>query len=337
MIDDMNSDGDVIFGSERRLLSAQVNASHTKMARALSIFSNPGQTWPNGQVFYKFDNPALENTLGGIVDEAIRGWTTQAPWLRFTRRAPGAAENGVVSIRAVDCGGCNAHIGFTASEPLRMNLQQQSERCPNSGTCGAAEAAHEFGHILGTLYLPWKCHPPPNTHFTGLWHEHMRPDRDTYVQFHCEALRPDCDNMAPNTNCCNNQVWGCCGQKYNFDIVNGQDAGGKYDVESIMQYRSSAFAIPGQLTLTGNGVPSSNPSDPSRNDVLRLCKIYKTCPEYQSCANKDCPADCSDQPCPQQKCYGEAPPACCSKSPDAPEECRQRKDECRALGCDFLL
>jgi len=148
-------DRDVIYGTvnQLRLHDIKINPSILndnsqviKEGRSLSVFSNAA--WPSATVTYRYESDATATMLIPIVDAAIARWRSSAPWLTFTRLTPNnsAAANGVTTIRATQCGGCNSHIGY-ANAPRVMNLQQS---CPtNPGRCGVNEATHEFGHLLG--------------------------------------------------------------------------------------------------------------------------------------------------------------------------------------------
>ena len=148
-------DGDVIYGTVNQLRLHDIklnphilndNSQVIKEGRSLSVFSNAA--WPSATVTYRYESDATATTLIPIVDAAIARWRSAAPWLTFNRLTPNSnvAANGVTTIRATQCGGCNSHIGY-ANAPRVMNLQQS---CPaNPGWCGVNEATHEFGHLLG--------------------------------------------------------------------------------------------------------------------------------------------------------------------------------------------
>lgn len=75
-----------------------------------------------------------------------------------------------------------------------------TRKCRNRGN-----AAHELGHAL------------------GLWHEHTRPDRDTYIRINWDNIYPD--------------------YRHNFQRSQHEgvpDVG--YDFESIMHYSEYAFS-----------------------------------------------------------------------------------------------
>lgn len=140
-------DGDVLYGTVEELLSHNVTGQEPLARRAHSIFRtvNP---WASATVTYQFSNAATQTLVGSIVNSAIANWKATAPYLSFKRIADSAtAQNGVVQINAVPCGGCfSSKIGFY-NIPLVMNLQQS---CGTSTSgCGVAQATHEFGHILG--------------------------------------------------------------------------------------------------------------------------------------------------------------------------------------------
>ncbi|KAK6726492.1 hypothetical protein RB195_004675 [Necator americanus] len=69
-------------------------------------------------------------------------------------------------------------------------------------------------------------------HVLGLWHEHMREDRDQYVKVHNENIKDGYQNQ--------------------FGKILPSDAytyGVPYDYLSIMHYEKNAFAKPGTITL----------------------------------------------------------------------------------------
>ena len=140
-------DGDVIYGSVEQLRAQDVRRNpQVEESRAFSVLSSGA--WPSATITYRYESDATATALIPIVDAAIARWRATAPYLTFTRLTPNsaAAANGVTTIKATECGGCNSHVGF-ANAPRTMNLQQS---CPSSpGWCGVNEATHEFGHLLG--------------------------------------------------------------------------------------------------------------------------------------------------------------------------------------------
>jgi len=334
-------DGDVIYGRLDDLLSRSLTGPQDVSKRAHSVYAP--NTWPSATVTYKFDSATTESTLSAIVNGAIANWIAKAPYLTFTKVANSAVgENGVVMIQAPACGGCNSAIGF-ANVPLTMNLQQTCPTAP--GSCGVAEATHEFGHLLGEFtffpFLIFSMVPYLRIYCAGLYHEHQRFDRESFVHYHCENLNPACPAgaiMPVGKTCCDSGIpSGCCGTAGNFVILSGPsfDASGAYDVNSIMQYRASSFAIPGKDTLIpavpGIVIPSINPSAIDSMDADRICKLYSAkCPLAISCHNAQCPSTCKPvKGCNKRNLCNDPP--CCE-----PVSCTHEWQICSKKGCDFL-
>lgn len=187
-------------------------------------------------------------------------------------------------------------------------------------------------------------------YYAGLYHEHQRFDREKFVHYNCKNLDPNCPTgktMPIGGTCCDSFIpAGCCADASNFNILSGTsfDAGGGYDIHSIMQYRVDAFAKTGTNILTpavpGIIIPTANPSVIDSTDANRICKLYSTkCPFAVSCREAQCPTTCIQIPrcnkpslCDNPKID---PPPCCDP-PDA-GFCQSERDRCTAMGCDFLL
>lgn len=339
-------DGDVIYGTVEDLLAHNLTANPPNITRRAHSIFRTANPWNGATITYKFDSDCTENAfgVGAIVNGAIANWKATAPYLTF-KKVPnsGVGENGVLMIKAPSCGGCNSPIGFF-NLPMTLNLQQM---CPTSpGSCGVAEATHEFGHALGKLMLAHLSFP--YLFRTGLFHEHQRFDREKFVHYNCENLDPACPAktvMPAGKMCCSTGIpAGCCGNAANFNILSGPtfDAAGNYDIHSIMEYRANGFALPGKDTLTpvapGIVIPVDNPSAIDSTDSTRICKIYKSiCPRARACMAASCPSNCVPVP----RCNkpglcgnpGRAPPCC---FPVTHTECAQKISACRARGCDFL-
>ncbi|RCN43308.1 astacin [Ancylostoma caninum] len=98
-------------------------------------------------------------------------------------------------------------------------------------------------------------------HVIGLWHEHMREDRDKYIKVHYENIQKGYENQ--------------------FAKVLSPDAvtyGVPYDYLSIMHYEKTAFANPRTLSMEPLNPKYLNiigkQKEPSKNDYLKVCFIY---------------------------------------------------------------
>lgn len=107
-------------------------------------------------------------------------------------------------------------------------------------------------------------------HSAGLYHEHSREDRNTYVTFHEENVLATED---PD----------------NFEIrIDGASDIGPYDYGSIMHYSSTTFARPGTETLTINQPPGTSTTQIGQRDGLSPLDIQAINSLYPDspCANE---------------------------------------------------
>ncbi|KAK6730506.1 hypothetical protein RB195_007143 [Necator americanus] len=99
-------------------------------------------------------------------------------------------------------------------------------------------------------------------HVLGLWHEHMRADRDEYIKVHQENIQ--------------------LGFKNQFAKMMAPDAatyGVPYDYLSIMHYPKDANAVPGTITIETLDPKYQDAigkqKEPSKNNYKKICLIYK--------------------------------------------------------------
>lgn len=171
------------------------NRSSSVQAQSFSV-SLGGSLWPDGIMPYKFD-ASLSSSAQTKIEQAIAHWNTTTP-IRLVPR-----NNQVDYVNFVNESGCASYIG-------RIGGAQPIYSSPN---CSAGNFIHEIGHAL------------------GLYHEHTRPDRDTYV-----------DVNWPNISSSKSQ---------NFDIVTSNiQVITPYDYGSIMHYGKTFFSINGEETIT---------------------------------------------------------------------------------------
>ena len=187
-------------------------------------------------------------------------------------------------------------------------------------------------------------------YYVGLYHEHQRFDRESFVHYDCRKLNPACPSgttMPVGKTCCDSGIPpGCCSKAGNFNILSGPsfDASGSYDIHSIMQYRANAFATPRTNTLTpaapGIVVPPTNPSAIDSTDANRICRLYSAkCVLFFSCLEAQCPSTCIPIPhCNKPSLCNDPvldPPPCCD--PVDAAFCQRDRERCSAMGCDSLL
>ncbi|KAE9416431.1 hypothetical protein Angca_009121, partial [Angiostrongylus cantonensis] len=98
-------------------------------------------------------------------------------------------------------------------------------------------------------------------HVIGLWHEHMRYDRDRYVRVNFRNIRP--------------------GFRSQFDIISSKDStvfNIPYDYTSVMHYGKTAFALPGTITMQTLDSRYTDvigrQTDASISDYQKVCNIY---------------------------------------------------------------
>lgn len=276
------TEGDIVYGTEEQILSAAVGNGHGHAAPRAFSFGPGVAPWPQATVRFKYESDDAEAKLSSNVNRAIEYWLSGAPYLRFAQLSPNDrnAVPGILTITA-DCYSCHANIGYTENNPI-INL------CP--GWCGLDAVTHEFGHALGKSKLHIAYYrvllQTTNTE-SGLWHEHRRPDREQYVHFACENLDPVCNNMPADKTCCDtNLPEGCCSSFHDFDFTTGSNLirSDQYDVNSVMHYPPTAFALEGKYTLVPARpdivIPHVHANGPTKMDFEQVCKIYFVeCPQ----------------------------------------------------------
>ncbi|KAK6726560.1 hypothetical protein RB195_004720 [Necator americanus] len=99
-------------------------------------------------------------------------------------------------------------------------------------------------------------------HVVGLWHEHMRADRDKYIKVHYENIQES--------------YWS------QFDKVSPLEAttyNVPYDYKSIMHYDKTSFAQPGKISMETLDRKYQdvigNQKDASPSDYRKVCEIYQ--------------------------------------------------------------
>jgi hypothetical protein len=182
-----------------------------------------GNRWPGNKVYY-----TVESSLSGDsrITGGIKTWEDNTN-IDFV---PRTSQANYVTFRVGD--GCSSSIGMQGGQQF-INL--------GSG-CSTGNVRHEIGHTI------------------GLFHEHTRADRNSYVIIHLENVE--------------------AGKEHNFNIYN--DAGnvnfdqGVMDFGSIMLYDSYAFSKNGNATITRlNGTTfTSQRTNLSAADLVSINIMY---------------------------------------------------------------
>jgi hypothetical protein len=213
------------------------SSNHVGTRAAIRVTS---RLWMNATVPYLFDLRQSTYSKLSIIRNAMDEWECST-CLRFV---PRISHNDYVNFTDADCNRCYSHIGqYPSKRQQEINL---GEGCFTHRT-----VLHEIGHAL------------------GYWHEHTRPDRDSYVNVID-------NNIIPR-------------KRTNFmkRTVNEVDSRGfGYDYSSVMHYHSDAFALRGNtLEVNNDNAYEMQGSPPfghlphlSSGDIDQTNHLY-SCPE----------------------------------------------------------
>lgn len=215
-------EGDILLAPGE---AAQLRKAKPGSKAAVSI-TGSRYRWPGGVMPYVI-SPLISNQ--GRITEAIAHWnTTMAGYVQMVPRTN--EGNYVGFYLAPDPGACNSNVGMTGFGGQAINV---------GNYCSTGNLIHEIGHA-------W-----------GLWHEHTRADRDTYVTVN----------------------WGniASGQSYNFNQngSNSEDLA-EYDFNSIMHYNATSFSANGQATIETKpaGIPIGQRTGLSTGDIAAIRFLY---------------------------------------------------------------
>lgn len=217
-------EGDVLLGPAHELLRAKP-ASKDRERSAVGI-TGAAYRWPNARLPYVIaaDLPNQARITG-----AIAHWNTVMAGV--VQLVPRTSEIAYVTfVRPASASSCSSYIGktFNGSNPINIG-----------DYCSMGNIIHEIGHA-------W-----------GLWHEHTREDRNSYVVVNLANVQD--------------------GYSHNFtqNISNGTDLG-IYDFGSIMHYNSTAFSKNGLPTIVTipAGIPIGQRNALSTGDIAGIRALY---------------------------------------------------------------
>lgn len=215
-------EGDIMLGRADELQPASPEAAGSARAHAFGTLY-PSQQWPSGVVPYTID-PNM--TATNRVTDAIAHWNSIQSAIRLVPRTTQTAY--VNFTRSATAGLCSSYIGMTGSaQPTYLG-----------DYCSTGNVIHEIGHV------------------TGLFHEHTRTDRDTYVRINFANVDP--------------------ASAFNFNMVTNGKLLGAYDYNSIMHYPAYGFSINGLPTIETipAGIPIGQRNTLSAGDIAGVQNLY---------------------------------------------------------------
>jgi hypothetical protein len=212
--------GDIVLGKADEMEAIRKQVEGGGSPSGLKGCITKGNIWLEGIIYYDFQgNDDTKKAFKAAADV----WTART---RITFQEYKSGPD-VVSV----------HLGDTNSSPVgRIGGMQELTYTgiPSTGTF-----LHEIGHAV------------------GLWHEHSRDDRDTYVTIHQDNIKPE--------------------DLYNFDKV-GTDKEtdyGNYDYDSIMHYGVYEFSKNSLSTITANNGAAIGQRDHlSSGDIAAVNHLY---------------------------------------------------------------
>ena len=191
-------EGDIVLGTADELESARKSNKDQGVTPQGAGRSQNRYLWRNGIVPYtigaRFPGEADK------VEDAIRHWNSFSNETGVTL-VPRTNQSDYINFNFFPLR-CDSNVGMAGGE----------QQTYVSGCSGAAKVAHEIGHVI------------------GLYHEHSRRDRDTYVRIHKENMQAGMDFQFDQEGCAE------------VDI-------GAYDYCSIMHYGATEFSKNGQVTI----------------------------------------------------------------------------------------
>lgn len=211
--------------------------------------------WPNGIIPFEFETTcAATSSCNGALPSGCVSQANQTAMLNAMAVLEAVANVDFQLCPGNNCAGGHIRIRDSTNDTTvgLNNTCQDNSR--NSSPVGRQGNGQQFINIVswGARFII--VHEL--LHSLGFFHEHTRPDRNTYVDV---------------ASLCSNVQGGCMGDTYtdNFPIESGATAYGYYDFDSVMHY--------GQCSFSRNpGCPMSNSTFPDGGITVRVQPPYNT-------------------------------------------------------------
>ncbi len=223
-------EGDIVlatFPDKTTLPHNDVQHNDRMTAQGLAI-NYLGGLWPEGTLAYQIDS-SIDSVLRSRIQSAVNHWNTFTP-IVIVERTTVNASSYPDYVEFEHGSGCASYLGRQGGrQSIWLNAN-----------CSTGNVIHELGHAL------------------GLHHEHMRHDRDSYIQIVWENIQS--------------------GKEHNFQqSLSSTIDYGEYDYSSIMHYGSYFYSV--------NGLPTILPLQRNQNigqrtalsdgDIDAIFKLYE--------------------------------------------------------------
>ena len=217
-------EGDMILGPAEEIQA--VSSKEQNGQRQSMGITSAYNRWTAGVVPYEID-PTLPSQYR--ITDAIAHWNTQLAGTIIVRPRNGETDY-VRFVNSANAGSCSSYIG---------NVHVAGQAITLGANCSTGNTIHELGHAI------------------GLFHEHTREDRNTFVLINFANIDP--------TKTSN----------FNQAITTSDDLGA-YDYGSIMHYPSTAFSINGLPTIVSipDGIAMGQRTALSAGDAAGVRTMY---------------------------------------------------------------